>query len=111
MIAFRLPRGTPCDVRRVGEWKWKPHVASMQSLLANRVLYNESLHWVFAHDGWEVRVSVQLLEREVAEPFDPTVHHAITGSREGITEAQEKALRDHFNVWLVYALQLPLHLF
>jgi hypothetical protein len=102
----RLGRGTPCDVRRIGERRWRSHVCSTATVLENRVLYCHSLHWVYRHDGWEIRVAPVFLERRSDEP-NPTFHVGITGTRAGLTTIQAAALREHLRAWMLHALAIP----
>lgn len=104
----RMRRSTPCEVRRPGELRWRPHMCSINSVLTDRLPYNATPRWLFASDGWEVRVAPHLLDREFpATAESDTWCVGATGTRAGAAAEQLAALRAHLREWLVYAPDLP----
>ena len=102
MNTYRIRRGTPCDVRRLGDRDWRAHVCSNDSEVRDQTSYAQTEHWVFLAQGWEIRVRVRFLE--VVTRAGDEQHFGVTGTREGLTPKQRAAVRDHLACWLKCAL-------
>lgn len=98
MSVFRLRRGIPCDVRRPGALRWRPHVCAAVTELTAQIPYAQTDHWVFVADGWEVRIAPALLE--VLARAGETRAFGLTGTRGGMARRQWAAVREHF-MWMM----------
>ncbi len=103
MLTVRLRRGTPCEVRSIGG-RWRPHICAHESsfTFADRKIYNDTPHWVFEAESWQIRVALPMLERVDSDPGK--WHVGITGTREGLTAQQRTEVRWHLGQWLIFAL-------
>lgn len=66
MKHYRLDKGVPCHVRKVGTFDWMPHTTSKRLFFVEFTA--DGPDRVFVHEGWEIRVRADLLSGAATAP-------------------------------------------
>jgi hypothetical protein len=59
---FKIARGTPCHIRRVGSEEWRPFTTTRALRFNSYEPTDNGGRWLFRRDGWELKVISALVD-------------------------------------------------
>jgi len=95
MPEYTITPGTPVFVRRAGESVWTPHRTTrlLSFAFADRQVVDNGGHWMFAYDGWELKVLPSNVVGRPPKPSRPGKSSDSFGSSKGRGSSRRRAMR------------------